>query len=60
MAIKNLPLIPQQDHRETKYHPQDGAANVIHVFFFPSGEGVKREKRVCWGGTGSWPPAHQG
>jgi hypothetical protein len=41
MSIKNLPLVPQQDHREAKNHPQNGAANVIHEFFFPREDGVK-------------------
>ncbi len=30
VAVENLPLVPQKDHGETKYHPQDGAADVVH------------------------------
>jgi hypothetical protein len=54
----NLPLVPQKDHRETKDHPQDGAANVIHEVFFPEVEEVKELNKAV--GTGSCPPAHQG
>jgi hypothetical protein len=46
----NLPLIPQKDHRKTKYHPQNGAPNVVHDGFFleeDKATGVaKRERRL--------------
>jgi hypothetical protein len=54
----NLPLIPKQDHGETKNHPQNGAANVIHEVFFPELEAVIDINKA--GGTGSCPPTHQG
>jgi hypothetical protein len=66
MAIEDLPLIPQQDHGETKNHPQDGAADVIHDGVFlevMEAAGVsKRLKKEAefGGGTGSCPPSHQG
>jgi hypothetical protein len=54
----DLPLIPKQDHRKTKNHPQNGAANVIHEVFFPEVEEVKELNKAV--GTGSCPPAHRG
>jgi hypothetical protein len=55
----NLPLVPQENHRETKDHPQNGAAKVIHdEVFFPELEEVKEVNKA--GGTGSCPPTHQG
>jgi hypothetical protein len=29
----DLPFVPQQDHGETKNHPQDGATDVVHEDF---------------------------
>ena len=67
-AVVQLPFVPQQDHGKTEYHPQDGAADVVHGDFFGEEEvvvgGISRENsRVARGascGTGSCPPAHQG
>jgi hypothetical protein len=58
VAIVNLPLVPQKNHGETKDHPQNGAANVIHEVFFPELEEIKELNKA--GGTGSCPPTHQG
>src|SRR4029453_12135628 len=66
VAVMDLPLVPQHHHGETKDHPQDGAANVVHeVFFLEWGESrwVNRRgfsTRADTSGTGSCPPAHQG
>ena len=30
VPVVDLPLIPQQNQREAKYHPQNGAADVVH------------------------------
>jgi hypothetical protein len=61
VAIENLPLIPQKDHRKAKNHPQNGAANVVHEVFFPELEDVEDFKNTNFaGGTGSIPPTHQG
>ena len=29
----DLPLVPQQNYGKGKYHPQDGAADIVHEVF---------------------------
>src|SRR5690606_3515811 len=68
VPVVHLPFVPEQDHGKAKYHPQDGAPDVVHGDFF--GEDVeeagainRENNRVARGascGTGSWPPSHQG
>jgi hypothetical protein len=64
--VKNLPLVPQHDHGKTKNHPQNGAADVVHDGVFLEGVEVTgvtsrvKSERESLGGTGSWPPSHQG
>ena len=67
VAVEDLPLVPQQHQRETKNHPQDGAADIVHEEDFLSSEVRKANSdldcevgRWAFGGTGSCPPWHQG
>ena len=71
MAVMYLPLVPQENQREGKYHPQYGAANIVHEVFVEEeadeeeeGGGTCRENnrnaRGSSCGTGSCPPSHQG
>ena len=32
-AVMDLPLVPEQNHGKAKYHPQYGAANIVHEDF---------------------------
>ncbi|MCY1509558.1 hypothetical protein D9M68_439080 [compost metagenome] len=67
VAVEDLPLVPQQHERETKNHPQDRAADIVHDEDFLSEERRDENsdpdlsvRRCDFGGTGSWPPWHQG
>ena len=61
-AVVNLPGVPQHHKRKRKNCPQQGAPNIVHgdVFSVETRE-VNKVPAAFWlGGTGSWPPAHQG
>jgi len=61
LAVVDLPFVPQQNHGKAKYHPQNGAANVVHEDFFGEEEEVKPVNSLGgWSGTGSCPPSHHG